>query len=79
MVFELGVDCNSTVSIYRPTANDINQSTLAQIAKHVALKREPLNIYNLKKWLQDKSHQQLGDNANEVVTVLCKYLDMNYV
>lgn len=60
---------NSTISIYRPTIN--NQSALAQIAQHVSQKGEPLNINNLKKWLE-KHNQKLDDNGKDVVTVLCK-------
>ncbi|XP_055587649.1 cGMP-specific 3',5'-cyclic phosphodiesterase isoform X2 [Uranotaenia lowii] len=54
MIFELGGDNSSAANISRPSVNDLNNSTLAQIAEYVARTGETLNIQDVEEWLKDK-------------------------
>lgn len=54
MIFELGSNNPSAANISRPSVNDLNSSTLAQIAEYVASTGETLNIHDVNEWLKDK-------------------------
>ncbi|XP_062561405.1 cGMP-specific 3',5'-cyclic phosphodiesterase isoform X3 [Armigeres subalbatus] len=54
MIFELGSSSSSAANICRPSVNDLNSSTLAQIAEYVASTGETLNINDVNEWLKDK-------------------------
>lgn len=54
MIFELGSSSSSAANISRPSVNDLNSSTLAQIAEYVASTGETLNINDVNEWLKDK-------------------------
>ncbi|XP_039446570.1 cGMP-specific 3',5'-cyclic phosphodiesterase-like [Culex pipiens pallens] len=54
MIFELGSNSPSAANISRPSVNDLNSSTLAQIAEYVASTGETLNIHDVNEWLKDK-------------------------
>ncbi|XP_065078537.1 cGMP-specific 3',5'-cyclic phosphodiesterase [Ochlerotatus camptorhynchus] len=63
MIFELGSSSSSAANISRPSVNDLNSSTLAQIAEYVASTGETLNINDVNEWLKDQpiyhpQHQQ---------------------
>ncbi|XP_058813126.1 cGMP-specific 3',5'-cyclic phosphodiesterase isoform X2 [Topomyia yanbarensis] len=54
MIFELGSNSQSAANISHPSVNDLNSSTLAQIAEYVASTGETLNINDVNEWLKDK-------------------------
>ncbi|XP_055525606.1 cGMP-specific 3',5'-cyclic phosphodiesterase isoform X2 [Wyeomyia smithii] len=54
MIFELGSNSQSAANISRPSVNDLNSSTLAQIAEYVASTGETLNIHDVNEWLKGK-------------------------
>ncbi|XP_058464177.1 cGMP-specific 3',5'-cyclic phosphodiesterase isoform X3 [Malaya genurostris] len=55
MIFELGSNSQSaSANISHPSVNDLNSSTLAQIAEYVASTGETLNINDVNEWLKDK-------------------------
>lgn len=71
MIFELGSSSSSAANISRPSVNDLNSSTLAQIAEYVASTGETLNINDVNEWLKDKpiyhpQHQQQQQQHQQV-------------
>lgn len=63
---------DSTSSESRPTVEDVNCSTLAQIAQHVAKTGEILNINDTIGWLKEHGEYRISDeNSDESKCVLC--------
>ncbi|XP_055618671.1 cGMP-specific 3',5'-cyclic phosphodiesterase isoform X2 [Toxorhynchites rutilus septentrionalis] len=72
MIFELGSNNPSAANISRPSVNDLNSSTLAQIAEYVASTGDTLNIHDVNEWLKDKpiyhpqqQQQQAGNDGQQ--------------
>lgn len=53
MLFELEAE-NLSANVSRPTVDDLNNSTLAQIAQYVATNGQNLNLTDIAEWLKDK-------------------------
>lgn len=70
-VFELGGTYDNSANVYHPSVDDLNSSTLAQIAQYAASTGEPLNIVNLKAWLATKPYSGIDDDTKNAKTILC--------
>ena len=71
MLFELGPE-NVSASVSRPTLNELNSSTLAQIAQKVASSGTLFNIINPVEWLEE--HQDIEpfeDITQTTSSILC--------
>lgn len=73
MIFELD-SINNSANISRPSLDDLNNSILAQIAQHVAISGETLNITNVIEWIKDKPYGKMIQNdptCSNSKTILC--------
>lgn len=69
MLFELEAN-NQSANVSRPSVDDTNSSTLAQIAQYVSATGIILNISDVDEWLKDKPDIKRNDETN-VKTILC--------
>lgn len=71
-IFELGSNHKCGINVSRPSTDDLNSSTLAQIAEYVASTGELLNISDLRNWLETNPDQGgIHDDIVGVKTILC--------
>lgn len=70
MLFELGAQ-NQSANISRPTLNDLNNSTLAQIAQLVATTGQIINIADINEWLREHTDILPDDEINIIPAILC--------
>lgn len=70
MIFDIAQDCH-TPTISRPTINDLNTSSLAQIAQLVASTSQLFNIIDVTKWASEYPEIPVDDELNQTQAVLC--------
>lgn len=73
-IFEMGKS-SVAANVCRPSVEDVNSSTLAQIAQYVATTGEMLNINDINQWLKERPEQQChfieDDIINGSKSILC--------
>lgn len=71
-IFEMGKS-SVAANVSRPSVEDVNSSTLAQIAQYVATTGEMLNINDINQWLKVRPEQQFmeDDIINGSKSILC--------
>ena len=73
-IFEMG-KTSVAANVSRPSVEDVNSSTLAQIAQYVATTGEMLNINDINQWLKERPDQQChfieDDIINGSKSILC--------
>lgn len=70
MTFELGQE-GQIANITRPTINDLNTSSLAQIAQLVASTGHIFNIIDLNQWSNEHPEINVDDELKQTQAVLC--------
>lgn len=72
MIFDIAQDCH-TPTISRPTINDLNTSSLAQIAQVVASTSQLFNIVDVTQWAHEHPEilPTVDDELKETNAVLC--------
>lgn len=70
MTFELGQE-GQIANITRPTINDLNTSSLAQIAQLVASTGQLFNIIDLNQWSGEHPEVNVDDELKQTQAVLC--------
>lgn len=70
MTFELGQE-GQIANITRPTINDLNTSSLAQIAQLVASTGQLFNIVDLNQWSNEHPEINVDDELKQTQAVLC--------
>lgn len=70
MIFDIAQDCH-TPTISRPTINDLNTSSLAQIAQLVASTSQLFNIIDVIQWACEHPEIPVDDELKETQAVLC--------
>lgn len=70
MTFELGQE-GQIANITRPTINDLNTSSLAQIAQLVASNGQLFNIIDLNQWSNEHPEINVDDELKQTQAVLC--------
>lgn len=70
MTFELGQKDN-VANITRPKLNDLNTSSLAQIAQLVATTGQLFNIVDITSWTNEHQEIFVDDELKETQAVLC--------
>lgn len=70
MIFDIAQDCH-TPTISRPTINDLNTSSLAQIAQLVASTSQLFNIIDVTQWSQEHPDVPIDDELKQTQAVLC--------
>lgn len=70
MTFELGQE-GQIANITRPTINDLNTSSLAQIAQLVASTGQLFNIVDLNQWSSEHPEINVDDELKQTQAVLC--------
>lgn len=70
MTFELTND-NKVANITRPTINDLNTSSLAQIAQLVASTGQLFNIVDVNSWTTEHPEISADDELKQTEAVLC--------
>lgn len=70
MTFELGQE-GQIANITRPTINDLNTSSLAQIAQLVASTGQLFNIVDLNQWSIEHPEINVDDELKQTQAVLC--------
>lgn len=72
MIFDIAQDCH-TPTISRPTINDLNTSSLAQIAQVVASTSQLFNIVDVIHWSREHPEilSTVDDELKETNAVLC--------
>lgn len=69
MLFELEAN-NQSANVSRPSVEDTNNSTLAQIAQYVSSTGITYNVTDMEEWLKDKPEIKRSDETNSK-TILC--------
>ncbi|XP_037912457.1 cGMP-specific 3',5'-cyclic phosphodiesterase isoform X3 [Hermetia illucens] len=70
VLFELGTE-NQSANISRPSVNDLNSSTLAQIAQYVASSGQTLNIADVKEWVNKHHNISTDVEIDSAKAILC--------
>lgn len=70
MIFDIAQDSH-TPTISRPTINDLNTSSLAQIAQLVASTSQLFNIIDIAQWTKEHPEIPLDDELQGTQAVLC--------
>lgn len=70
MIFDIEQDCH-TPTISRPTINDLNTSSLAQIAQLVASTSQLFNIIDVGQWAHEHPDVRIDDELKQTQAVLC--------
>lgn len=70
MIFDIAQGSH-TPTISRPTINDLNTSSLAQIAQLVASTSQLFNIIDIAQWAKDHPDIPLDDELQGSSAVLC--------
>lgn len=70
MIFDIEQDCH-TPTISRPTINDLNTSSLAQIAQVVASTSQLFNIIDVTRWANEHPEILIDDELKQTQAVLC--------
>lgn len=70
MIFDIAQDCH-TPTISRPTINDLNTSSLAQIAQVVASTSQLFNIVDVTQWAHEHPEILVDDELKGTQAVLC--------
>lgn len=70
MTFDLA-HSSQTATITRPTINDLNTSSLAQIAQMVASTGQLFNIVDVSQWATEHPEINIDDELNQTEFVLC--------
>lgn len=70
LIFDIAQDCH-TPTISRPTINDLNTSSLAQIAQLVATNCQLFNIIDVTQWAGEHPEIPVDDELKQTQAVLC--------
>ncbi|XP_031641164.1 cGMP-specific 3',5'-cyclic phosphodiesterase [Contarinia nasturtii] len=70
LIFDIAQDSH-TPTIARPTINDLNTSSLAQIAQVVAATSQLFNIIDIIQWAREHPEIPVDDELKETQAVLC--------
>lgn len=70
MTFELGQE-GQIANITRPTINDLNTSSLAQIAQLVASTGILFNIVDINEWATEHPEISIDDELKQTQSILC--------
>lgn len=70
MIFDIAQDSH-TPTITRPTINDLNTSSLAQIAQSVASTGQLFNIVDVCSWANEHPETFIDDELKDTQAVLC--------
>ncbi|XP_037950287.1 cGMP-specific 3',5'-cyclic phosphodiesterase [Teleopsis dalmanni] len=70
VLFELGVD-HQSANISRPSMNDLNNSTLAQIAQFVATTGQTVNINDVREWVREHNQIRTENEIDCTKAILC--------
>lgn len=62
---------NQSANISRPSVNDLNSSTLAQIAQYVASSGQTLNIADVKEWVNKHHNISTDGEIDSAKAILC--------
>ncbi|XP_055375430.1 cGMP-specific 3',5'-cyclic phosphodiesterase isoform X2 [Condylostylus longicornis] len=70
VLFELGRE-NQAANVSRPSVDDLNNSTLAQIAQCVASTGQTLNIADVREWVREHNQIQSDCEIDSTKAILC--------
>lgn len=69
MIFQLGKE-DKLASVTRPTINDLNASSLAEIAQSVASTGQLVNIVDINSWIAEHPDITVDDELKQAQVIL---------
>lgn len=69
MIFQLGKE-DKIANVTRPTINDLNASSLAQIAQSVASTGQLVNIVDINAWVAEHPDTSVDDEVKQAQVIL---------
>lgn len=69
MIFQLGKE-DKLASVTRPTINDLNASSLAEIAQSVASTGQLVNILDINSWIAEHPDITVDDELKQAQVIL---------